>query len=151
MKLELEARTVESMEALGTRLSAHIRSVGLVYLYGELGCGKTTLVRGVLRGLGHKGTVKSPTFTLVEPYACKGFKVFHFDLYRLTNPAELEFLGFRDYLKQNSVCLVEWADRGAGILPTPDVDVVIAKVDDKRTVALISHTERGGELLSGLQ
>lgn len=150
MKLEFEAPTVAAMEALGARLAAGIRKVQLVYLYGKLGTGKTTLVRGILRALGHTSVVKSPTFTLVEPYAFDGLNAYHFDLYRLINPEELEFLGFRDYVKQNSVCLVEWADRGGGILPTPDIDVVINQVDDKRTVALKSHTDRGVQLLSGL-
>lgn len=150
MKLELEAPTVAAMEALGARLGAGIRHVQLVYLYGELGTGKTTLARGILRALGHTTVVKSPTFTLVEPYTFDGLTAYHFDLYRLKNSEELEFLGFRDYVKDNSVCLVEWADRGTGVLPTPDIDVVINKVDDKRTVALISHTKRGAKLLSGL-
>ncbi|MFQ5994224.1 MAG: tRNA (adenosine(37)-N6)-threonylcarbamoyltransferase complex ATPase subunit type 1 TsaE [Acidiferrobacterales bacterium] len=150
MKLEVDVLTPIEMEAMGARLVCGIREVQLVYLYGLLGTGKTTLVRGLLHELGYAGVVKSPTFTLVEPYSFDGFDAYHFDLYRLKEPEELEFLGFRDYVRDESVCLVEWAERGEGVLPTPDVDVRINKVDDKRTVALISNTDRGEKLVSGL-
>jgi tRNA threonylcarbamoyladenosine biosynthesis protein TsaE len=122
----------------------------LIYLHGALGTGKTTLVRGILRALGYRGLVKSPTFTLVEPYALERVDAYHFDLYRVSDPEELEFLGFRDYLKNQSVCLVEWAERGAQRLPPPDIDVTIHNVDDRRTVKLESHSDQGTKLLSGL-
>ncbi|MFQ5757109.1 MAG: tRNA (adenosine(37)-N6)-threonylcarbamoyltransferase complex ATPase subunit type 1 TsaE [Acidiferrobacterales bacterium] len=150
MRLKLEVPSVAEMEKLGARLARGIDKVRLVYLHGALGTGKTTLVRGILRALGHGGLVKSPTFTLVEPYSFDGFIVYHIDLYRVSDPEELEFLGFRDYLESESVCLVEWAERGAEKLPSPDLDVTIQNVDDTRTVDLESYTDRGTELLSGL-
>lgn len=150
MKLEIEAPEVADMEALGGRLAPGIAKVRLIYLHGELGTGKTTLVRGLLRALGHGGVVKSPTFTLVEPYSIDGQNTYHFDLYRLKDPNELEFVGFRDYLKDRSVCLVEWAERAAEVLPMPDIDVVIHKADHKRIVHMTSHTDRGAELLADL-
>jgi tRNA threonylcarbamoyladenosine biosynthesis protein TsaE len=151
MRLERRAPSVTDMEALGARLTLAIDRLRLVYIYGELGSGKTTLVRGMLRALGHVGAVKSPTFTLVEPYALAGLEVYHFDLYRLNDPEELEFIGFRDYVKKNSVCLIEWADRGAGVLPVPDLEVMIHKDADGRIVELVARSTAGVDLLSALQ
>ena len=150
MKLEIEIPEVADMEALGARLAPSIAKVQLIYLHGELGTGKTTLVRGLLRALGHVGVVKSPTFTLVEPYSVAGQNTYHFDLYRLKDPNELEFVGFRDYVRDKNVCLVEWAERAAEVLPMPDIDVVIHKADHKRIVYLMSRTDRGVDLLTDL-
>ncbi len=150
MRVKLVVPSVAEMEALGARLARGIDQVHLLYLHGALGTGKTTLVRGILRALGHGGLVKSPTFTLVEPYSFDGLIVYHIDLYRVSDPEELEFLGFRDYLESESVCLVEWAERGVEKLPSPDLDVMIQNVDDTRTVELESYSDRGTELLSGL-
>ncbi len=150
MILELEVPTVADMEVLGARLARGIDKVRLIYLHGALGTGKTTLVRGILRALGYRGLVKSPTFTLVEPYALDRVDAYHFDLYRVSDPEELEFVGFRDYLKSQSVCLVEWAEHGAQRLPPPDIDVTIHNVNDRRTVKLESHSDQGTKLLSGL-
>lgn len=150
MRVKLAVPSVAEMEALGARLARGIDKIHLLYLHGALGTGKTTLVRGILRALGHVGLVKSPTFTLVEPYSFDGLIVYHIDLYRVSDPEELEFLGFRDYLESESVCLVEWAERGVEKLPSPDLDVMIQNVDDTRTVELESYSDRGTELLSGL-
>ncbi|MBN1379658.1 MAG: tRNA (adenosine(37)-N6)-threonylcarbamoyltransferase complex ATPase subunit type 1 TsaE [Gammaproteobacteria bacterium] len=123
--IETFIRNEEEMLHLGTRLARIIRPPMLIYLYGPLGAGKTTLVRGILQGLDHSGSVKSPTYTIVEPYKLADFTLYHFDLYRLNDPAELEALGFRDYLSGDSLCLLEWPERGEGWLPPADVNIWI--------------------------
>jgi tRNA threonylcarbamoyladenosine biosynthesis protein TsaE len=111
------------------------RTGGLVFLLGDLGAGKTTLVRGLLRGLGHRGSVRSPTYTLVESYDLPAARVHHLDLYRIADPDELEFLGIRDLLDDTSLVLVEWPARGAGVLPPPDLSVHIRHQRDGRVLA----------------
>lgn len=149
--IEKTAATPAEMEALGAFLAGHIHDARLVGLQGELGAGKTTLVRGFLRALGHEGVVRSPTFTLVESYKLHGREIHHFDLYRVNDPEELEFLGVRDYLKEQSTCLVEWPERGAGVLPVADIDVIIHATNQRRTVRIVSHTEQGAAVLDGLK
>ena len=150
MCVETVVTTAQDMEALGARLAEGSGVVQLVYLRGALGTGKTTLVRGLLHALGHTGVVRSPTFTLVEGYVVNGRQIYHLDLYRVMHPGELEFIGLRDYVKNNNLVLVEWAERGAAVLPLPDLDVEIRKSGDRRIVKLISHTKRGAKLLSDL-
>jgi len=148
--VERHIETVAAMEALGAKLAASLGEARLIYLNGPLGAGKTTLVRGMLRGLGHAGAVKSPTFTLVEPYDFKNRVLYHFDLYRLNDPEELEFLGMRDYLHGNGVCVVEWAERAQGVLPTPDAEIMISLAEKGRMVRIMTHTHRGKTLLDAL-
>ncbi|MBI3345327.1 MAG: tRNA (adenosine(37)-N6)-threonylcarbamoyltransferase complex ATPase subunit type 1 TsaE [Gammaproteobacteria bacterium] len=123
------------MEALGARLAAQYPS-GIVYLQGELGAGKTTLVRGWLRALGYQGKVKSPTYTLIEPYDLSGRRIYHFDLYRLTDPHELENIGARDYLRPDALCLIEWPERGGSLLPSPDLWIIIEHRREQRRIRL---------------
>ncbi len=114
-----------AMQALGAIIAQRLPTGGLVTLHGDLGAGKTTLVRGLLRSLGYTGTVKSPTYTLVEPYQVNGRDIFHFDLYRLADPDELEYMGIRDYLRADALCLVEWPEKAGHLLPPPDLCIYI--------------------------
>ncbi|CAK0753101.1 N(6)-L-threonylcarbamoyladenine synthase, TsaE subunit [Gammaproteobacteria bacterium] len=139
-----------AMEALGAYLARALgeRGGGIgVALQGTLGAGKTTLTRGFLRARGHLGTVKSPTFTLVEPYELSLGPVYHFDLYRLLDPEELELLGVRDYFAPGAICLVEWPERGEGVLPMLDLRVDIRYHGDGRVVEVTACSPRGGEVL----
>lgn len=148
--LERRVASAGEMEALGAALAARAAQLRLVYLRGPLGAGKTTLVRGLLRALGHDGAVKSPTFTLVEAYDFGELTVNHFDLYRLKEPEELEYLGLRDYLREGSLCVVEWPERAGALLPLPDVEVMIDIRDGARRVQLIAHNRDGEAALGGL-
>ena len=141
----------DATEALGKGIANGLPAMRLITLRGPLGAGKTTLVRGVLRGLQYDGAVKSPTFTLVEPYAMSGWSLYHFDLYRLKDPQELEFLGWRDYFEGNSVCLVEWPERAQALLPKPDLDVMISPNNGERCVRLTTHTTPGEAWLRALK
>lgn len=133
----------DAMVALGTRIAQVTQGHGIVFLDGDLGAGKTTLSRGIIRGLGHVGSVKSPTFTLVEPYEIGEIRAFHFDLYRLVDPEELEYLGIRDYLEDDALCLIEWPQNGAGFLPKPDLTITISPHDSGRSLSLLPQGPRG--------
>lgn len=133
----------QAMSDFGARIARVTQGQGLIFLEGNLGMGKTTLSRGIIRGLGHVGAVKSPTFTLVEPYEIGDVRAFHFDLYRLVDPEELEFLGIRDYFEDDALCLIEWPDKGAGFLPKPDLTITISPQDSGRSLKILSQGSRG--------
>lgn len=136
---------------MGEALGRAFRPPLLVFLSGDLGAGKTTLSRGVLRGLGHTGSVKSPTYTLVEPYQLAQCPVYHFDLYRLGDPEELEYLGLRDYLEQQALILMEWPERGAHWLPSPDLHIRLGLETDGRELRLEAHSAAGNDLIARLE
>jgi len=115
-----------------------------------LGAGKTTLTRGVIQGFGHQGKVKSPTYTLVEPYELATANVYHFDLYRLGDPEELEYMGIRDYFTPQSNCFIEWPEKGTGLLANADVTINIEYQGEQRRLTIISHTNLGQQLLTAL-
>ena len=142
-----EADTVEFARRFGRCLDGH----GLIFLQGELGAGKTTFCRGILRGLGHQGAVKSPTFTLVEPYQLGDVAVFHFDLYRLGDPNELEYIGVDDYLDSRGLVLVEWPERAEGYLPDSDLTLSLQVQDHGRRLTIKANSNHGERVIRQLQ
>lgn len=133
--------------ALGADLAGACRSGCVIYLVGELGAGKTTLTRGFLQALGYGGSVKSPTYTLLEPYDVGARRVYHLDLFRLSAPEELEYLGLRDLLEPDAVLLVEWPQRGVGLLPPPDLRLILKYAERGRRARIEAHTPRGRRCL----
>ena len=140
---------------LATKLADNIKRAKcmpfVIYLQGDLGAGKTTFSRFFIQSLGHSGTVKSPTYTLVEPYELPLGRVCHFDFYRLIDPEELEYMGFRDYLVEASLCLIEWPERGQGFLPNADIEIGIIQTGQGRTVSLKAGTDLGNKIILGLE
>lgn len=146
----LRIRTAAQMELLGRAAAGGVKGGQIVFLCGDLGAGKTTWVRGVLRGLGYDGAVKSPTYTLLEPYFLATLNVYHFDLYRLADPVELENLAFRDYLDGSGVCFVEWPERGGELLPSPDCRIEIKTIADGRELRAVCNSDVGEPLCASM-
>jgi len=144
--LQDEAATLD----LGRALAACLEPGLSLHLRGDLGAGKTTLARGVLRGLGHEGPVKSPTYALVELYALSRLDLHHFDFYRFHDPREWIDAGFRESFDGKTVTLVEWPERAGGLLPPPDVEITLAPSGAGRTASFTPRSERGRALLACL-
>jgi tRNA threonylcarbamoyladenosine biosynthesis protein TsaE len=150
--VKLVAANAEQMQAIGARLAVALVAADepapvVVALTGDLGAGKTTLVGGLLRALGHSGPARSPTYTLIEPYQLGGRDVNHCDLYRLRDPSELDDLGLRDLLTPRSVLLVEWPERAGNRLATPDFSLALGYLGDGRTVDFAASSEAGERVL----
>jgi tRNA threonylcarbamoyladenosine biosynthesis protein TsaE len=142
--LDDEAATL----ACGARF-ANILAQGLnIYLHGDLGAGKTTFVRGMLRGLGHIGKVKSPTYTLVEPYIFADYNVYHFDLYRFIDEEEWDAAGFREYFNPSSICMIEWPEKAEHVLPEPDIHVQLSLYNAGRKIQFSAGSALGQQCLN---
>ena len=138
-------------EALGAALASGARAGRVIHLRGDLGAGKTTLVRGLLRALGHTGRVKSPTYTLVEPYELSSLHFYHFDFYRLKNQEEWEQAGFREYFNGEALCAVEWPERAHGLLAPPDLDIELRFEGEQRRTRLDARSADGEDWVSSLR
>ena len=133
---------------IGAKVSSCLQGGEVIYLKGELGTGKTTFVRGMLNGLGFTGNVKSPTYTIVEPYSIDNHVVYHFDLYRLNDPEELESLGIRDYCDGQSICFFEWPEKGENLTPNADISLLLSYTGKGRNVELTAISEIGKSILA---
>lgn len=138
-------------EALAGRVANACTAKTVVFLNGDLGAGKSSFCRGFIHALGYQGRVKSPTYTLVEPYEVGPWRVFHFDLYRLSDPEELEFIGIRDYFEQDCLCLIEWPDKGADLLASEDLAISIDFESSGRRLQLEAMSDYGRQILDRLQ
>jgi len=137
-------------ERLGAALASGIAPGRVLHLRGELGAGKTTLARGLLRALGYAGRIKSPTYAVVEPYSVSSLNLYHFDFYRFTDETEWMNSGFRDYFGPDSVCIVEWPERAGPLLPPPDLDVKLEIAGEARRALVAACTPAGESWLSSL-
>jgi tRNA threonylcarbamoyladenosine biosynthesis protein TsaE len=148
MPLDLNLPDAAATRRLGEALAAGVRPGRVLHLRGELGSGKTTLVRGLLRGLGYAGRVKSPTYTLVEPYSLSKLHLYHFDFYRFKDRSEWLSSGFREYFSGDALCVVEWPERAGGLLPPPDLDLHLQFAGEARRATLEGRTPAGASWLS---
>ena len=136
--------------ALAQRLAARLNPGMVIYLHGDLGAGKTTLVRGVLNALGYTGRVKSPTYTLVEPYHAAGLELRHFDLYRLHDAEEWESAGFRDEFDGNNIFFIEWPEKAQDLIPPADIEIGFEILLEGRKVEIHANTTMGKQCLEQL-
>ncbi|MDV6328942.1 tRNA (adenosine(37)-N6)-threonylcarbamoyltransferase complex ATPase subunit type 1 TsaE [Idiomarina sp. Sol25] len=147
---QCELASEEETLALAKKFSQVLQAPLVVYLQGELGAGKTAFCRGVIQALGHSGAVKSPTYTLVEPYQLQGWRIHHFDLYRLADPEELEFMGIRDYFSEDTLNFIEWPDKGYGWLPSADIEIRIEYAGTGRKLTFSALTDAGKKIIKTL-
>lgn len=140
-----------AMLSFGKAFAATLHAGLIIYLQGELGAGKTTLTRGILRGLGYKNVVKSPTYNLVEFYKISKLYCYHFDFYRFNDPSEWEEAGFREYFHANSICLVEWPEKAGKLLPVADLQITIYFSEPGRNIEIHAGTEAGKRCLAHWQ
>src|SRR3982751_4963967 len=150
MSLDINLPNPAATEALGHALAAGARPGSVLHLRGDLGAGKTTLVRGLLRALGYRGRVKSPTYTLVEPYELSSLHLYHFDFYRLKDRSEWSQAGFREYFSAHALCVVEWPERAGDLLRPPDLQVQLDFHGEARLARLTAHGPPGEAWLLSL-
>lgn len=140
----------EATLTFGGYLAWALQLGGIVTLRGDLGSGKTTLSRGLLRAMGHQGAVKSPTYTLVEAYEIGGRRVFHYDLYRLNDPIEVEYLGLRDFIEKHTLTLIEWPEKGGPLLPQTDINLTLTVEGSGRRIEWEAYTDYGQKVAAVL-
>ncbi len=148
--MQINIHSSHQMEQLGAQLADCLAPPAVVFLHGDLGAGKTTLVRGLLRALQWREAVKSPTYTLVESYSLKGIQYHHFDLYRIRTPSEVEWLGLDSYLTDTAICLFEWPERAEGYLRPADLDLTLRYTDSGRTVQINATNSKLSAAISRL-
>ncbi len=147
--IRLAHATASTLDVKG--IPAHLKTLGgRIHLRGELGAGKTTLTRGIMRGYGYTGAVKSPTYTLVEPYELESSNIYHFDLYRLKDPQEAEFLGIAEYFEPENLCIIEWPEHGNLVIPGPDLDIVLETQGQGRRLTWSARSKHGETLAERL-
>lgn len=135
--------SAEQTELIASKLASVIKKGMIIHLQGDLGAGKTTFARGFINALGHSGAVKSPTYNIVQSYQTDQFMIYHFDLYRLSDPEELEAMGIRDYFDGDSICLLEWPENGKSLLPPPDILVNLDYENENRQIKFEPISELG--------
>jgi tRNA threonylcarbamoyladenosine biosynthesis protein TsaE len=144
MHLADESATI----GLARRLAEKLRPGRVIFLHGDLGAGKTTLVRGIMNAMGYTGRIKSPTYTLVEPYHINGLDLRHFDLYRMHDEAEWETAGFRDEFDGNNIFLIEWPEKAMEFIPKADIDITFEILPHGRNVGIKGNSPSGRECLA---
>ena len=148
--IEIVANNENEMLALGGHIAELLRGSGAIFISGGFGAGKTTLCRGLLHAMGHNGAVKSPTFTLVEPYEIRGIEVSHFDFFRLSDPGELDYIGIDEYFSREGLCLIEWPEKAAGKLPCHDLEITIDVCGEKRNISIQAISVDGETVCASL-
>lgn len=153
--LHIHLQDEAGTSALGAALAKALVPGLAIYLHGDLGAGKTALTRALLQAAGHQGRVKSPTYTLAEPYtvrlADRMVPVIHFDLYRMASPEEFLEAGFREHFNETSVCIVEWPEKGSPVLPAPDIEIQLTVAGHGRDVKLRALSDKGHQCLARLK
>jgi tRNA threonylcarbamoyladenosine biosynthesis protein TsaE len=150
MTLDLKLPDAADTARLGAALAAGVEPGRALHLSGDLGTGKTTLVRGLLRALGVTGPVKSPTYTWVEPYELSRLDLYHFDFYRLADRTEWLSSGLREYFRPDAFCIVEWPEKAGSLLPSPDLRIELQYDGESRRARIDSHSPAGDSWLSSL-
>jgi tRNA threonylcarbamoyladenosine biosynthesis protein TsaE len=146
-----EAQTLRLAQCFAEAFKATNQQFARIHLSGDLGAGKTTFCRGFIQAFGHRGNVKSPTYTLIEPYSLPGINIHHLDLYRLADPEELEYLGLDEICQDQGVCLIEWPERAAGMLAEPTLTLSLSHLEHGREMAARSHHPRTAAWLEEAQ
>ena len=149
-EINLELPDEQASDDFAARLATHLVPALVMTFSGDLGAGKTTIIRSMLRHLGVQSAIKSPTFSLLESYECNDLSIHHFDLYRIHHEEELEYIGFRDYFTQHSICLIEWAENADKVLPDVDIRFKLGIKGAGRELQVIALSAAGKKILARL-